>query len=83
MIGLSAAQADIPTLAGWLTGPLIYAGSAQVATIQMLDAGAAPIVVVVAALVINVRLLLSPGGHGPLLAGHTVVVAPAGRLPPD
>jgi branched chain amino acid efflux pump len=45
-------------LAGWLTGPLIYAGSSQVATIQMLDAGAAPIVVVAAALIINIRLLL-------------------------
>ena len=58
VIGLSAAQADIPTLAGWLTGPLIYAGSSQVATIEMLDNGAAPVVVVVAALVINVRLIL-------------------------
>jgi predicted branched-subunit amino acid permease len=58
VIGLSAAQADIPTLAGWLTGPLIYPGSSQVATIGMLDAGAAPVVVVVAALVINIRLIL-------------------------
>ena len=58
VIGLSAAQAHIPTLAGWLTGPLIYAGSSQVATIGMLDAGAAPVVVVVAALVINIRLIL-------------------------
>jgi branched chain amino acid efflux pump len=30
VIGVSAAQADDPTLAGWLTGPLSYAGSAQV-----------------------------------------------------
>src|SRR5262245_13371559 len=58
VIGLSAAHANIPTLAGWLTGPLIYSGSSQVATIQMLDAGAAPVVVVVAALVINIRLVL-------------------------
>jgi predicted branched-subunit amino acid permease len=58
VIGLNVAQADIPTLAGWLTGPLIYAGSTQVATIQLLDAGAAPIVVVVAALIINIRLIL-------------------------
>jgi len=58
VIGLSAAQADIPTLAGWLTGPLIYAGSSQVATISMLDAGAAPVVIVLAALVINIRLIL-------------------------
>jgi predicted branched-subunit amino acid permease len=32
VIGVSAAQADVPTLAGWMTGPLIYAGSSQVAT---------------------------------------------------
>jgi branched chain amino acid efflux pump len=57
VIGVSAAQSDIPTLAGWLTGPLIYAGSAQVATIGMLDAGAAPVVVVTAALIINIRLV--------------------------
>ena len=57
VIGVSAAQADIPTLAGWLTGPLIYAGSSQLATIGMLDAGAAPVVVVAAALIINIRLI--------------------------
>jgi predicted branched-subunit amino acid permease len=57
VIGVSAAQADIPTLAGWLTGPLIYAGNAQLAAIGMLNAGAAPIVVVAAALIINVRLI--------------------------
>jgi predicted branched-subunit amino acid permease len=58
VIGVSAAQADIPTAAGWLTGPLVFAGSAQVATIQLLDTGAAPLVAVVAALAINVRLVL-------------------------
>ena len=57
VIGVSAAQADIPSLAGWLTGPLIYAGSSQVATIGMLDAGAAPMVVVASALIINIRLI--------------------------
>jgi len=57
VIGVSAAQSDIPTLAGWLTGPLIYAGSSQVATIGMLNAGAAPVVVVASALIINIRLI--------------------------
>ena len=57
VIGVSAARADIPALAGWLTGPLIYAGSAQAAAIGMLNAGAAPIVVVAAALIINIRLI--------------------------
>jgi predicted branched-subunit amino acid permease len=58
VIGVSAARADMPTLAGWLTGPLVYSGSAQVATIELLDAGAAPLVVVTTALVINLRLVL-------------------------
>jgi branched chain amino acid efflux pump len=57
VIGVSAVQADVPTLAGWLTGPLIYAGSSQVATIGMIDAGAAPVVVVASALIINIRLI--------------------------
>jgi predicted branched-subunit amino acid permease len=57
VIGVSAAQAGIPALAGWLTGPLIFAGSAQLATIGMLDAGAVPMAVVAVALVINVRLI--------------------------
>jgi predicted branched-subunit amino acid permease len=58
VIGISTAQADIPLLAGWLTGPLVFAGSAQVATIQLLDGGAAPVVVIAAALAINLRLVL-------------------------
>jgi predicted branched-subunit amino acid permease len=57
VIGVSAAQADIPAAAGWLTGPLIYAGSAQLAAIGMLGAGAAPMAVVAVTLVINVRLI--------------------------
>ncbi len=54
VIGVSAARADVPTPAGWLTGPLINAGRSQVTTIGMLGAGAAPIVVVAAALIINI-----------------------------
>ena len=61
VIGVSAAQADIPTFAGWLTGPAIYAGSSQVAAIEMLDAGTAPAVIVITALVINLRLILYSG----------------------
>lgn len=58
VIGVSAARADIPTLAGWLTGPLLFGGSAQIAVINLLDTGAAPAVVIGAALAINLRLVL-------------------------
>ncbi len=61
VVGVSAARADIPAMAGWATGPLIYGGSAQVAVIEMLDAGAVPAVIVVTALVINLRLVLYSG----------------------
>ena len=60
----------MPTLAGWLTGPTIYAGSAQIATIQMLDTGAAPLAVVVTALVINLRLILYSAAMATTGAAH-------------
>jgi predicted branched-subunit amino acid permease len=66
VIGVSAAQADIPTFAGWLTGPAIFSGSAQMATIQLLDAGAAPLIVIATVLAINARLVVYSGA----MAGH-------------
>ena len=58
VIGVSAARADIPLLAGWLTAPLLFGGSAQVATIGLLATGAAPAAVVIAVIAINARLVL-------------------------
>lgn len=58
VIGVSAARADIPLAAGWLTAPLIYGGSAQVAAIELLHHGSAPVVVVIAVLAVNARLIL-------------------------
>src|SRR5262245_9661773 len=65
LIGVSAAQASIPTAAGWLTGPTIYGGSAQIAAIQMLDAGAAPVAVIVTVLVISLRFVLYSAALAP------------------
>jgi predicted branched-subunit amino acid permease len=69
VIGASAARADVPTLAGWLTAPLVYAGSAQVAAIELLDAGATPLVVVATVLVINLRLVLYSAAMAPRWQG--------------
>ena len=66
VIGVNAARSDLPTLAGWLTGPAIYAGSAQMTTIDMLNAGAAPTAVIATALIINIRLIL----YGAAMADH-------------
>jgi predicted branched-subunit amino acid permease len=71
VIGVSAAQADVSTLAGWLTGPLMAGGSAQIATIELLDAGAAPLVVVFSALIINLRLVLYSAAMAPHWRGRS------------
>lgn len=54
MIGVSSVGA----LAGLTSAALILAGAAQLATIEMLDAGVSPAIVIVSALLINVRILL-------------------------
>ena len=79
VIGVSAAQADIPTLAGWLTGPLIYAGSSQLATIGMLDAGAAAPLAAVAAAVIAVLRTGSP--QAAILVGMPALWVATALLP--
>lgn len=58
VIGVRASSADIPTLAGLLTGPLLFGGSAQLAAIDLLDTGAAPVIVIGAVLAINLRFVL-------------------------
>ena len=57
-VGTAASAAHIPTLVGWLTAPLILAGTAQLTAIEMLDAGASPVVIIISALVVNARLVM-------------------------
>lgn len=64
VIGVTASQADIPAAAGWLTAPVIYGGSAQLAAIQLLDAGAAGLAVVATVVVISLRLVLYSAAIG-------------------
>ncbi|HKE67454.1 MAG TPA: AzlC family ABC transporter permease [Micromonosporaceae bacterium] len=83
VIGVTAAQSHLPTFAGWLTGPTIFAGSAQLTAIQMLNTGAAPAAVIATVLIINVRLMLYSAGMMPhwrgtplwwrVLAGYLLV----------
>ncbi|HEX5615111.1 MAG TPA: AzlC family ABC transporter permease [Acidimicrobiia bacterium] len=58
VIGVTTARADIPALAGWLAGPLVFSASAQAVTIELLDRHAAVLVVIAAGLAVNLRLLL-------------------------
>jgi len=66
VVGVSVAKADIPPMAGWLAGPLIFGGSAQVAAVQLVDSGAPAAVAIAAALAVHVRLVL----YSATMAGH-------------
>ena len=58
VIGVTVADRGISPVAGLSTGWLIYGGSAQLAAIELLAGGAAPVVVVATVLAVNARLLL-------------------------
>jgi predicted branched-subunit amino acid permease len=58
-IGATIGASDsVPTLAGLMGGPVIVGGAAQLLTIRMLDAGAAPVAILVSALLVNARVLM-------------------------
>jgi predicted branched-subunit amino acid permease len=48
----------VPTWVGLLSGPLLFAGSAQLAALTLLDSGAGPVAVVATVLVVNARLAM-------------------------
>jgi predicted branched-subunit amino acid permease len=64
VVGVSAGRAGLPGLAGWLTAPLLYSGGAQVAAIDLFDAGAAPVVIVATVLAVNSRLIVYSAAMG-------------------
>jgi len=64
-IGAAIGSSSIPSAAGVASGPAILAGSAQLTTVQMLDAGVAPVVIIASALMINARILLYSASMAP------------------
>lgn len=65
VLGATIAASDVSDLAGWATSPLIFAGAAQLAIIDLLDSGAAAAVIIATALVINVRHVMYSGALAP------------------
>ncbi|HUS44345.1 MAG TPA: AzlC family ABC transporter permease, partial [Ilumatobacteraceae bacterium] len=70
-IGAAIGASGLGRTDGLLSGPAILAGSAQLTSIEMLDAGTAPLVVVFSALMINARLLIYSASLAPWFAGHS------------
>jgi predicted branched-subunit amino acid permease len=57
-IGVAISASSVPALAGWAAGPLIFGGAAQLMAVQLLDAGAAPGVIIASALLVNSRIVM-------------------------
>lgn len=65
-IGAVADQSPVPDLLGWSTSWLNYAGASQLVLIQLLGAGASPVVVVATVALVNLRLL----GYATAMSPH-------------
>ncbi len=75
-------KSSVSPLAGWATGATIYGGSAQLATVELLDRGAAPVTIILTALIINARLIAYSGSIAVYWRGDQPSFPHAGRLPP-
>jgi len=64
-IGASIASSSLSTAQGIVSAPIILAGAAQLSTVQMLDEGVAPAMIVLSALMINARILLYSASMAP------------------
>ncbi len=64
-IGATMATTEVPPAAGLFSAVAILAGAAQLLTITMLDDGAAPLVIVISALIVNARILLYSASLAP------------------
>lgn len=71
-IGAAISASSMSSAQGLVSAPAILAGSAQLAMVQMLDAGTAPLVVVASALAINARILLYAAALAPWFAGQSL-----------
>ena len=65
VFGVVAAGSEVGPLLGGATSFIIFAGAAQLATLQLIDAGAAGAVVIATALVINARHLMYSAALAP------------------
>lgn len=65
VLGATIADSAVPDVVGWASSPLIFAGAAQLAVVDLLDSGAALAVIVATALVINARHLMYSAAIAP------------------
>jgi 4-azaleucine resistance transporter AzlC len=62
LLGVTVAESSVPNWAGFLSGPLVFGGAAQLVAITLLGEGAGPASALVAALVVNARHFMYSAG---------------------
>ncbi len=65
VLGVTAAGSAIGGGLGIATSPIIFAGAAQLVTVQLFDTGTSAVVVIVTALVVNIRHLMYSAAMAP------------------
>jgi predicted branched-subunit amino acid permease len=71
-IGTTISTSHLSRLDGLLSGPVILAGSAQLVVVKMLDAGSAPLLIILSAMMINARVLLYSASLAPWFTGRSL-----------
>lgn len=72
IFGVTAANADVPILAAWASSFIVFAGASQIALVEVMDGGGAPVVAVITAVVINARMLMYSADTGRYTASETL-----------
>ncbi|OFW67177.1 MAG: branched-chain amino acid ABC transporter permease [Actinobacteria bacterium RBG_16_68_21] len=67
--GVAAVEAGLRTLQALAVSPIVFAGAAQLASIDLIGHDAAPVVIVLTALVINSRMAMYSAALAPELPG--------------
>jgi predicted branched-subunit amino acid permease len=68
-LGAMIGSSDLDPWSSLASAPLILAGAAQLTTLEMLEAGSNPVVIVMSALLINLRILLYSASLAPWFSG--------------
>ena len=76
IFGVTAANADVPILAAWASSFIVFAGASQIAIVEVLNGGGAPVVAVLTAVIINARMLMYSADMG----RYTAKEPPATKL---
>jgi predicted branched-subunit amino acid permease len=69
-LGQAIASANISAVSGWLTAPLLYGASAQLAAVTSISAGATASSVLMSVAIVNSRTLFYSAGLRPLFQGQ-------------